>query len=295
MNFDPVLLALPFFGLTMAVEFLLLRGRHDVKGYTLVDSAGSLTQGVGYLLTNALWRIPVLAGMVWLSQFSLLELETNWLLLPLVLVADDFFFYWHHRFGHEVHLGWAAHHTHHSSQHYNLSTALRQSWLEQLYHPLFGLPLVLLGVPVEMLIASWTISLLYQYWLHTELIGSMGWFGRVFNTPAHHRVHHGANAEYLDRNYAGILIIWDRMFGTFEPERARVVYGTTTGFDRQQPLVVAFHQAGVMLRSFAAARTWRGRFMAFFGPPGWVEDGVGTTAAEQRALSPAGTDNPAVG
>ena len=288
MTLDPMLFAIPFFSITMALEFFALRGRDDAEGYELVDAAGSLGQGIGYLVTNAVWRIPVLAGLVWLSGFSLVDVEISWWMLPVVMVADDFLFYWHHRFGHEVHLGWAAHHTHHSSRFYNLSTALRQSWTEQLYHPLFGIPLVLLGVPVEMLIASWTLSLLYQYWLHTELIGSMGWFGAVFNTPSHHRVHHGANPEYLDRNYAGILIVWDRLFGTFEPERAPVSYGTTTGFDRQQPLVVAFHQTGVMVRSFLSARTARGRLMAFFGPPGWSEDGVGTTAAEQRAAAVAG-------
>ena len=285
MTIDPVLLAIPLFGLTMAAEFIALRRRGDLKGYELVDSAGSLTQGVGYLLTNAVWRIPVLAFLAWLSDFAIVDVDPSWWWLPVVMVADDFFFYWHHRFNHEVHLGWTAHHTHHSSQHYNLSTALRQSWTEQIYHPLFGVPLILLGVPVEMLVASWTLSLLYQYWLHTELIGSMGWFGRIFNTPSHHRVHHGANAEYLDRNYAGILIVWDRMFGTFEPEVAPVIYGTTTGFDRQQPFVVAFHQAGVMVCAAADARTWKGRLMAFFGPPGWSEDGTGTTAAEQRAAA----------
>lgn len=297
MTLDPMLLAIPFFSVTMAAEFLALRKRGDLKGYSLIDSAGSLTQGVGYLVTNALWRIVALGALAWISQHALFDIGFAWWAWPVVFVLDDLLFYWFHRFGHEVHLGWAAHHTHHSSEHYNLSTALRQSWTEQLYHPLFTVPLILLGFPLEMLIASWSFSLLYQYWLHTELIGSMGWFGLVFNTPSHHRVHHGANPEYLDRNYAGVLIVWDRIFGTFEPERAPVVYGTTTGFDRQQPLIVAFHQTGVMLGAFVGARTMRARLMAFLGPPGWSEDGLGTTATEQRqaALSPGATSDPQVG
>lgn len=270
-SLDPTVLAIPLFGLTMLAEFLALRKRADLKGYTLVDTAGSLAQGVGYLLSHVPWALVIIAGYGVLEPLALFDIEPVWWTWILVFVLDDFFFYWAHRFGHEVHLGWAGHHTHHNSQHYNLSTALRQSWTEQLWHPFFQLPLILLGFPMEMVFTSLSFSLLYQYWLHTELIGRMGWFGLVFNTPSHHRVHHGANAQYLDRNYAGILIVWDRLFGTFEPEVAPVVYGTTTGFDRQHPLVVAFHQYGVMFRKAAAARTFRGRWMALFGPPGWEE------------------------
>jgi sterol desaturase/sphingolipid hydroxylase (fatty acid hydroxylase superfamily) len=273
MNLDPVLIAIPFFCVTMVVEFLLLRGRTDLKGYTLVDTAGSLTQGVGYVLSNSLWRLVVLAGFGWLSQFSLFTIESGWAAFLALIVLDDFLFYWFHRFGHEVHIGWAAHHTHHSSQHYNLSTALRQSWTEQLYHPLFGIPLVLLGFPLELMAMGWAFSLIYQYWLHTEMIGKLGWFGKVFNTPSHHRVHHGANPEYLDRNYAGVFVVWDRLFGTFVPEVAPVVYGTTTGFDRQQPFVVAFHEYGVMFGEALRAKTWRGRIGALLAPPGWSPTG----------------------
>jgi sterol desaturase/sphingolipid hydroxylase (fatty acid hydroxylase superfamily) len=270
-SLDPTILAIPVFGITMLVEFLALRRRPGLKGYTLVDTAGSLAQGIGYLLSHAAWVLAVIAGYELLAPYALFDIEAAWWSWILVFVLDDLCFYWAHRFGHEVHLGWAAHHTHHSSQHYNLSTALRQSWTEQLFHPLFQLPLILLGFPMEMVFTSLAVSLLYQYWLHTELIDRMGWFGLVFNTPSHHRVHHGANPQYLDTNYAGILIVWDRLFGTFEPEVEPVRYGTTTGFDRQHPLVVAFHQWGVMLRQAATATTPRGRVMAVFGPPGWTE------------------------
>lgn len=281
---DPVfLLALPFFGLTMLLEWLALRKRRHLKGYTARDSFGSLGMGVGFLVIDVGWKGVMIAFFAWLYQFRLFDLEAVWWTWLLLVVLDDFCMYWSHRLGHEVRLLWCAHHNHHSSEHYNLSTALRQSWTEELYKPLVWAALPLLGFPVEMILVQMALNLLYQYWLHTELIGKLGWFGLVFNTPSHHRVHHGRNARYLDRNYGGIFIVWDRLFGTFQAEDEPVDYGVTVPVRTFNPARIAVAEFAAMGRDLRAARTWRGRLGAIFARPGWREDGRHRTAEIMRA------------
>lgn len=282
-------LALPAFGVTMLLEWLLLRAKH--RGYTPKDTAASLSMGVGYLVLHAGWSILYLVLFYWVHQHRIFDLQPVWWLWLLLLFADDLTFYWYHRAGHQIRLLWCAHHTHHSSERYNLSTAVRQSWWEQLYAPLFWLWLPLLGFPVEMVVIQSSISLLYQYWLHTELIGDLGRAGWVLNSPSAHRVHHGRNARYLDRNYGGILIIWDRLFGTYQPETEPVEYGTVKPLGSFNPLWVAFAEPLAMVTDMLAARSWTGRLMAVAGPPGWSEDGDHSTAKALRgALVSASTD-----
>ncbi|MCB9780581.1 MAG: sterol desaturase family protein [Alphaproteobacteria bacterium] len=275
------LLAVPAFLLTMLVEWKLLRGQH--AGYTGKDTASSLAMGVGFLVIHAGWSILYLSGWSWAHQFRLFDIPPSWWAFVLLFFAEDLTFYWHHRLSHEVRLFWTAHHTHHSSEKYNLSTALRQSWWEQFYQPFLWVWLTLVGFPVEMIIIQQSISLLYQYWLHTELIGDLGVAGLVLNSPSAHRVHHGRNPRYLDRNYGGILVIWDRLFGTYEPETEPVDYGTVKPLTRFNPLWVAFDEPLAMLRDLWSRRTLRGRLMAVFGPPGWSEDGAHSTAKALRA------------
>ena len=221
---------------------------------------------------------------MWVYQFRVFDLPQDsvwvWVLL---IPADDFCYYWYHRAGHEIRLFWAGHVNHHSSPHYNLSTALRQSWTAPLTSWIFWLPLPLLGFDPLLLFVSHSISLLYQYWIHTELIDRMGPLEWVLNTPSHHRVHHGRNAQYLDRNHGGIFIVWDRLFGTFEAEEERPDYGLTQNLESHNPVVIAFHEWAAMARDVAGAQTWRGRFGYIFGPPGWREDGRGTTSAILRS------------
>ena len=201
----------------------------------------------------------------------------------LALVVEDFVYYWKYRVGHEVRFFWAAHVTHHSSQHYNLSTALRQTWTGWFTHYFFYWPLPLLGFDPMLLLTVSSVSLLYQFWIHTELIDRMpAWFEAVFNTPSHHRVHHGTNVQYLDRNHAGILIVWDRLFGTFEPEHAPVTYGLTKNLERFDPITIAFHEWVAMARDVRRARTWRDRVGYVLRPPGWSPDGSRQTAREMR-------------
>ncbi|MCB9680592.1 MAG: sterol desaturase family protein [Alphaproteobacteria bacterium] len=280
------LVAVPAFLLTMLLEWRMLVGRRDLAGYDGADTASSMSMGLGFLALHAGWSLVYLAFFaVAHRSFAIFDLRPVWWSWALLLVLDDLTFYVFHRAGHEIRLMWAAHHTHHSSTRYNLSTALRQSWWEQLFTPLFWLWLPILGFPVEMLVVQASVSLLYQYWLHTELLGDLGPLGLVFNSPRAHAVHHGRNPRYLDRNYGGILIVWDRLFGTYEPLSEPVDYGTLTPLGSHNPLWVAFAEPLAMLRDVGRARSWRARWMAVFGPPGWTDDGVDRTARGMRTAA----------
>lgn len=281
--------AIPLFLLTLGIErWLVLRKEQregaelKLAGFTTKDSFASLSMGLGFLLIEATLKLLPFAGLAWFYQFRLFDIPVAWWSWILLLFAEDFCYYWFHRLHHEVRALWAAHENHHSSTHYNLTTALRQSWTTPFTGFLFWVPLPLLGFPIEMILIQKSISLLYQYWLHTELIDRLGWFGVVFNTPSHHRVHHGRNPIYLDRNHAGIFIIWDKIFGTFEPEGEAVDYGLTKNIHTYNPVRIAFHEWSAMLRDAWKAKSWRGRLGYLLMPPGWTEDGEGKTAPVLR-------------
>ena len=284
-----LLWAIPVFGVTMFLEWRLSRG-HDIKGYTVKDSAASLSMGVGNLFIMYGTKMVTFLIFLGLYEYRLFEFSaTVWWAWLVLIVTEDFCYYWFHRCSHDIRFFWAAHVNHHSSTHYNLSTALRQSWTSPVTGWVFWIPLPLLGFHPLMMATAQAISLLYQYWLHTELIHRMGPFEWIFNTPSHHRVHHGRNVQYLDRNHAGILIIWDRLFGTFEPEEERVDYGLTKNLDTYNPVVIALHEWRDMFRDVWEAKTWKGRFMYLFGRPGWREDGTGKTALMLRQEAEAAT------
>jgi sterol desaturase/sphingolipid hydroxylase (fatty acid hydroxylase superfamily) len=283
-----ILYAIPVFILSMVAEALWSwRARaagSKARGYAPRDTAASLAMGLGNVGIAAVTKAVAFGAMVWLHQFALFDIGTAWWAWLLLFVAEDFCYYWYHRVHHEVRFFWAAHVNHHSSQHYNLSTALRQSWTTPFTGPLFWLPLPLLGFEPWMILVQMAVSLLYQFWLHTEAIDRLGPLEWVFNTPSHHRVHHGSNREYLDRNHGGILIIWDRLFGTFEPERAPVDYGLTRNLTSHHPLVIAFHEWAAIGRDVAGALRAGSpgdaiRYLA--GPPGWKPGGGETTRSVQ--------------
>jgi sterol desaturase/sphingolipid hydroxylase (fatty acid hydroxylase superfamily) len=277
-----LVMAVPVFVLTMLIEWRLSLG-HDGRGYWLKDTAASLSMGIGNLLLILTLKMVKLALFMAVYEYRLIELPAEaWWVWLLMIPAEDFCYYWYHRTAHEVRLFWAAHVNHHSATSYNLSTALRQSWTSPFYSFWFWLPLPLLGFHPLMMVTAQAISLLYQYWIHTELIEKMGAFEWVFNTPSHHRVHHGSNPKYLDCNHGGILIIWDRLFGTFQEEEERPVYGLTVNIESYNPFVVAFHEWRAIGRDVWGAQTWRGRFLYVFGPPGWREDGTGKLAKDLR-------------
>jgi sterol desaturase/sphingolipid hydroxylase (fatty acid hydroxylase superfamily) len=182
----------------------------------------------------------------------------------------DFIYYWNHRLSHESRWLWAVHVVHHSSERYNLSTALRQPVAEGVTLTVpYGL-LALLGVRPALIEQARGINLIYQFWIHTEAISRIGRLERFLNTPSHHRVHHGSNRRYLDRNHGSILIIWDRLFGTFEVEDEPVVYGLTRNIDTYDPVRIATHEWRDIVRDVAAAQTWTDRWSFLLRRPGWA-------------------------
>ena len=284
---DLVQLAIPAFLGLLLLEAVVAawQGR---KAYEARDTAASLAMGVGNVLIGLATKGALFGLLLWLYRHRVLDLGTSlgtgaagWLA---VLVAEDFTYYVSHRAHHEVRFFWAAHVNHHSSRRYNLATALRQSWTTPFTTVPFYVWLPLVGFHPAMILTASAVSLLYQFWIHTELLDRLPrWLEAVFNTPSHHRVHHGANAEYLDRNHGGILIVWDRLLGSFEPERAPVRYGLTKNLETFHPVKIAFHEWADLVRDVARARSWRERAGYAFGPPGWSPDGSRQTSRELRA------------
>jgi sterol desaturase/sphingolipid hydroxylase (fatty acid hydroxylase superfamily) len=285
-----VLYAIPAFVALVVLEIAWARrraGDPGVRGYEARDAATSLGLGVANVLISSVTKLGSLALFTVLYEYRLLDLGTGVAVWIALLFAEDLCYYAFHRSHHEVRLLWAAHVNHHSSTYYNLSTALRQSVTTPITGPLFWAPLALVGFAPWMILTAQAWSLLYQFWLHTESIGRLGPLEWIFNTPSHHRVHHGANVEYLDRNHGGIFILWDRLFGTFEPERAPVRYGLTTNLETFHPVKVAFHEFAAIARDVRRAPTVGAKLRYALAPPGWSHDGSTRTAAEMRTVAAA--------
>jgi sterol desaturase/sphingolipid hydroxylase (fatty acid hydroxylase superfamily) len=226
----------------------------------------------------------VLGIFLLLYKFRIFTISFTWWTWILLLFVEDLTYYWFHRISHESRLFWASHVVHHSSKKYNLSTALRQTWSGGFYTFIFWLPLILLGFHPVMVLVQMSISLIYQYWIHTELIKKMPkWFEAVFNTPSHHRVHHATNPQYLDRNHAGIFIIWDKFFSTFEPEVEKPVYGLVQNIETFNPLKIAFIEWYQMVKDFFTSKTTIiNKFKYLIKPPGWKHDGTSILSNDLR-------------
>ncbi|MCB9562281.1 MAG: sterol desaturase family protein [Kofleriaceae bacterium] len=285
-----VLYSIPAFLILLGLELWWARRHVDdpaIVGYERRDTAASLSMGIGNVIVSAGTKLFELGLYVWVWEHRIWDVPAalgawSWLVL---LFAEDLCYYGFHRSHHEIRLLWAAHVNHHSSTHYNLSTALRQSFTTPLTGPLFWVPLALVGFPPWMIFTAKAWSLLYQFWLHTEAIPTLGPLEWIMNTPSHHRVHHGANLAYLDRNHAGIFIIWDRLLGTFEPERERVVYGLTKNLETFNPLRIGFHEFAAIGRDVRRAPGLLAKLRYVVGPPGWSHDGSTLTADQMRAAA----------
>ena len=267
-----MLFAIPGFFILMALEVLaawLMKRRV----YRLNDAINSIGLGVLSQIVGVFAKLLTIGIYAWVVQrVALFELPLDkaWVWIS-ALVLYDFCYYWLHRMGHEVNVLWAAHVVHHQSERYNLSTALRQTGSGVLLGWMFYLPMAVLGYPVEVFAVVAVIDLLYQYWIHTELIGKLGWFDRVFASPSNHRAHHAVNDRYLDRNYGGIFIFWDRLFGTFveEDEVDKPVYGTRAPLRSWNPLWANAEVYWAMARDAWHARRWRDKLRVWIARPGW--------------------------
>jgi sterol desaturase/sphingolipid hydroxylase (fatty acid hydroxylase superfamily) len=282
-----VYFVIPAFVALVFLERIWLRRvrpeRPDLRGTLDRDTRASLEMGLGNVAVSALVQIPSFGLYAWLFDHRLFDPGSGPAAWALLFLAEDLVYYAWHRASHEVRFLWSAHVNHHSSEYFNLSTALRQSWTTPLTVPLAYWVLPLAGFSPQMIATQISISLIHQFWIHTESIDRLPRpFEAIFNTPSHHRVHHGSNVQYLDRNHGGILIVWDRLFGTFEPERERVVYGLTKNLATFSPLRIAFHDWIELFRSLGHPAPLATRLAWAFAPPGWSPDGSTKTAAELR-------------
>jgi sterol desaturase/sphingolipid hydroxylase (fatty acid hydroxylase superfamily) len=275
---DVTQLAIPFFIVAMLLELFVLKRWKRRGGFETRDTLASLLMGTGNVVSGLLLGFVSYGVLIGAWDYRLYDFGTSWWALVLCFILDDLRYYWYHRIAHRSRWVWAEHVIHHSSQHYNLSTALRQSWTGTFTGMfLLRLPLVLVGFHPLVIVFVGGLNLVYQFWIHTEAIGRM-WrpIELIFNTPSHHRVHHATNPRYLDANYAGTLIIWDRLFGTFVPELDEDMprYGIVRNVGTFNPLRLAFHEWIDMVRDAAApGLSWRQRLAYLFAPPGWSHDG----------------------
>ncbi len=273
-----IALAIPAFLVLIVVEALIAKARHR-QVYRFNDAVTDLGCGLSSQIVSSVlmgaMRTAIYIGVF--SAYRLWDLDAlglgvagQWVL---GIVGVDLLYYWWHRGSHEINLLWAAHIVHHHSEDYNLAVALRQAWFTAWTAlPLFLL-LALLGLPPHIYLVSKAVNSLYQFWIHTELIDRLGPLEWVLNTPSHHRVHHAVNDEYLDRNYGGILILWDRLFGTFEPERAPPVYGTTTPLRSFSPLWANVHHFVDVTRRSRSFPRLRDRVRVWLAHPAWSPGG----------------------
>jgi sterol desaturase/sphingolipid hydroxylase (fatty acid hydroxylase superfamily) len=264
--------SIPAFLVLLALELAWTRSRRGagLKGYETQDTVASLSMGIGNVVISAFTTLGAI--LLWQAAYEHRVLDLGSakgpLALLLLFLGEDLCYYWFHRTHHEVRLFWAAHVHHHSSQHFNLSTALRQPWLTPFTGPVFWLPLAFIGYTPPMILTAQAISLIYQFWIHTEVISKLPapieW---LFNTPSHHRVHHGKNDRYLDKNHGGVLIVWDRLFGTFEGETETVRYGLTHDISTFNPFRIATHELSDIWHDVRAARSGGAALSLIFGPP----------------------------
>ncbi len=255
--------------------------------YRFNDAVTNISCGIAQQITGVFSKTILIIGYIYLYEnhriFNIHENLITWVLL---FIGIDFFYYWFHRLAHEVSLFWGTHIVHHQSEEYNLSVALRQSSLQGFISMIFYLPLAFIGFnPISFVTIS-AFQTLYQFWIHTKAIDKLPtWFEYIFNTPSHHRVHHGRNPKYIDKNHGGTLIIFDRMFGTFQEEEEEVVYGVTKPLSSWNPLWANFDWYADLWQDLKKDMTMADRFRVLFNKPGWLPEYLGGYRAPREFQS----------
>jgi sterol desaturase/sphingolipid hydroxylase (fatty acid hydroxylase superfamily) len=278
--------AIPVFVLSIVLEHLHTRHRRPPP-YERRDTAASLALGIGAVVVGIPYQLAFLWVLSALYAHRLFTIEAGLFGYLALLFAEDLCYYVSHRVNHEVRLFWAGHVNHHSSQHYHFATALRQSWTQPYLMWIFWLPLPLLGFSPEMILLQQGVSLVYQFFIHTQVVPKLGPLEWLFNTPSHHRVHHAINPRYLDRNHGGVFILWDRLFGTFVEEREDdpPVYGITKNIDTFHPVRIAFHEWASLFDDVKRAPGLLNKLGYIFGKPGFSHDGSRMTSDQIRSAS----------
>jgi alkylglycerol monooxygenase len=276
LNVNPIVLSIPIFFILIGIELLVERFTNQ-KLYRLPDAIANLSCGITSQLSGLFLKIFAIGIYQYLFQhFALFTLEKNWLYWLALVLLVDLAYYWAHRKSHEINLFWGGHVVHHQSEEYNLSVALRQSSLQVVWTFGFSLPIAFLGFETFDFALVAAFNTLYQFWIHTETIGKLPrWFEFIFNTPSHHRVHHGRDPKYIDKNHAGSLIIWDRMFGTFQPEEEKPTYGITKPINSWNPVWANVSHYAEMTNDLKQIPSWSDRFKYLFKKPGWLPENMG--------------------
>jgi sterol desaturase/sphingolipid hydroxylase (fatty acid hydroxylase superfamily) len=282
-----IAIATPVFFALIALEYFVGRARGR-SNYRANDAVNSLSLGVMSQVVNLFTRLLRIGIYAFAYQhIAIWQLPVDqWWVWVLGVVAYDFCYYWNHRLGHESAIFWAAHVVHHQSQEYNLSTALRQTSSGVLLGWIFYLPMAIVGFPVEVFAVAAVIDLLYQYWIHTEQIGKLGWFDRWFASPSNHRVHHAVNEKYIDRNYGGIFMAWDHLFGSFVEEGEKCVYGTRAPLKSWDPVWANLEVYADLARKSGRARRLRDKLLVWIKPPGWQPAMAGEPAVAKQPFDP---------
>jgi len=274
--------AIPGFVILLSIE-AWFSYRENKHLYETKDTWSSLAMGIGNVLTGFVTKAMIFGLFTLLYKWRIFTLDdTKWWFWVLLFFADDFSYYWFHRTAHNVNWFWASHVVHHSSQHYNLAAALRQTWTGNATGSfLFWAWMPLIGFHPVWVLLMQQISLIYQFWIHTETVRQCPkWVEFIFNTPSHHRVHHGTDLKYLDKNHGGILIIWDRIFGSFQPEEERPVYGLTKNINSFNPFVIAFSTWAELFKKAFRSGSFKNAIKYFVQPPGWSHDGSTKTVRQ---------------
>lgn len=275
MPLNPIVLSIPIFFILIGIEIIYDRITHKHL-YRLNDAVSNISCGIFEQITGTFGKVFTVAlYAVVYDHFRFFTVPDKWYWLVILFLGVDFFYYWAHRMSHEINLFWVGHVVHHQSEEYNLSVALRQGALQKVFTSGFYLPLALLGFNTTWFLLLAAYNTLYQFWIHTEAIRSLGPLEYIFNTPSHHRVHHGRNPQYIDRNHAGTLIIWDRLFGTYQKEEEKVVYGITTPTQRWDPVSAHVSPFKNMWSDLKLVKEWPDKIRLLFMKPGWLPEKYG--------------------
>lgn len=275
MKVDYIALSIPIFFLLIGIE-LVYDFYKKLKYYRFNDSISNLSQGIGSQITGLFMKTTLFFSYKYIFEhWRIFELPNNIWVWVILFIAVDFCYYWFHRMSHQINALWAAHIVHHQSEEYNLTVALRQSWFQSWFSWVFYLPLALLGFEPLMFLTLSSFNTLYQFWIHTRGIKNMGFLEHILNTPSHHRVHHGSNPKYIDKNHAGTLIIWDKLFGTFQKEEEEVYYGITSPLASWNPVWANVHYWVELLNTAKKADNITDKVKVFIKPPGWFPANLG--------------------
>ena len=275
MKVDYIALSIPIFFILIAIE-LVYTFYKKLNYYRINDSIANLSQGIGSQLVGIFLKTVTFFGYMYIYEhWRLLSFSNTFWTWLILFMGVDFFYYWFHRYSHQINALWAAHIVHHQSEEYNLTVALRQSWFQSGFSWIFYLPLAFVGFEPIMFLTVSAFNTLYQFWIHTRAIDKMGPLEWILNTPSHHRVHHGSNPKYIDKNHAGTLIIWDRLFGTFQKVEEEVVYGITSPLASWNPLWANFHYWVELFTTFKNTNGLKEKLSVFFNSPGWFPESMG--------------------